>query len=217
MSMPIASTSGWWPRTRIRASPRCPALPVTSTRIAARPYTAAGTPLGPGVDQPGAIGEDDELDAVAEPELLEDVRDVRLHRGVADHEPLRDLRVGQPARDQPEDLVLARGEVLEALGPGRSRQPRELPDHPLRDLRREQRLPGGDGADGVDELLGRVVLEHEAARSRAQRVIDVLVERERREDEDPRRAAGGEDTARRLEAVHLRHADVHQDDRRLEA
>jgi hypothetical protein len=55
------------------------------------------------------IGEYDCLDAVAEVQLLEDVRDVRLDGGVADVELFRDLGVGQAVRDQAEDLLLARG------------------------------------------------------------------------------------------------------------
>ena len=50
-----------------------------------------------------------------------------------------------------------------------------------------------------------------------QRFVDVLVEVERGEDQDPCGGVGGEDAPRRLEAVELGHADVHQDDRRLEA
>ena len=55
------------------------------------------------------------LHPVAEAELLEDVGDVRLHGGLADVELGADLRVGQPSRDQPEDLQLALGQLVEAL------------------------------------------------------------------------------------------------------
>ena len=40
------------------------------------------------------------LGTVAEPELLEHVAHVRLDRGLADHEPLRDLAVPKPLREQ---------------------------------------------------------------------------------------------------------------------
>jgi hypothetical protein len=56
------------------------------------------------------------LHAVAEVELLEDVRDVRLDGGVADVELLRYLRVREPVRDQAKDLLLARGQLVELLG-----------------------------------------------------------------------------------------------------
>ena len=82
---------------------------------------------------------------------------------------------------------------------------------------REKRVPGGDRADGCDQLLGRVVLEDEAAGAGSERFVDVLVEVERREDEDPRRVVGREDPPGRLEPVELGHADVHQDDGGIEA
>src|SRR3546814_13120366 len=40
---------------------------------------------------------------------------------------------------------------------------------------------------------------------------------EGRQDQDPRLVVGGEDPPRRLEPVELRHADVHEHDRRVEA
>src|SRR3954468_203764 len=55
--------------------------------------------------------------------------------------------------------------------------------------RATRRLPaagrrgGGDEADAVGELVGGDVLEEEPAGARAQRVVDVLVEVERREHE----------------------------------
>ena len=48
------------------------------------------------------------------------------------------------------------------------------------------------------------------------RRVHVLVEVERREDEDARRAARRDDPPRRLDPVELRHPDVHQDHVRLE-
>ena len=104
-----------------------------------------------------------------------------------------------------------------ALGGARWGDARELFDHPLRDGGGEERLPAGDGADRVEELLGRLVLQHEPAGARAERFVDVLVEVERRQDEDAGRGIGGDDAPGRLEPVELGHADVHQDDGRLEA
>jgi hypothetical protein len=45
--------------------------------------------------------------------------------------------------------------------------------------------PPGDDADCREELFGRVVLEHEAAGTGAERLVDMLVEVERRQDQDP--------------------------------
>ena len=87
----------------------------------------------------------------------------------------------------------------------------------LRHRGREQRIAGCDCADRGDQLLGRVVLEHEAACSGFHRLVDVLVEVEGGEDQDPGAAIGREDPPSRLEPVELGHANVHQDDRRVEA
>src|SRR4051812_7828609 len=46
---------------------------------------------------------------------------------------------------------------------GGTRAARELSDDPLRDRGGQQRLAARDGPDRRDELLRRVVLEHEAA------------------------------------------------------
>jgi hypothetical protein len=45
------------------------------------------------LEEPGLMGEHDRLHAVAEVELLKDVRDVRLDGGLADVELVPDLRV----------------------------------------------------------------------------------------------------------------------------
>ena len=99
--------------------------------------------------------EHDCLDAVAEAELLEDVRDVRLHGRVADVELLADLHVREALGDQAEDLLFARRQLVELLRRRRARRARELLDHALRDAGREQRVAGGDGADRGEQLLGQ--------------------------------------------------------------
>ena len=50
-----------------------------------------------------------------------------------------------------------------------------------------------------------------------ERLVDVFVEVEGREDQDPGGGIGREDAPGGLEAVELRHADVHQDDGRVKA
>ena len=88
----------------------------------------------------------------------------------------------------------------------------EAVEQPPRDGRREQRLAARDDPDRVDELRRLDVLEQEAARARAQRLEDVLVEVERGEDQDRApRIAGRHEPPGRLDAVHARHPDVHQD------
>ena len=64
------------------------------------------------------------------------------------------------------------------------------------------------GAHRRDDFAGRRVLEQEPAGAGAQGIDDVLVETERRQDQD----ALSWQPAGRLDAVHAGHANVHQDD-----
>jgi hypothetical protein len=90
---------------------------------------------------------------------------------------------------------------------------RELFDHAFGDSGGEQRITVGNDANCGDQLFGRVVLENEAAGAGTEGLVDVLVEVECRQDEDPGRVIGGEDAPGRFEAVELGHPDVHQHDR----
>ncbi len=69
-------------------------------------------------------------------------------------------------------------------------------------------------ADARGELLGRDVLQQEAARARPQRLVDVLVEVEGREHQDAHGllAGRGQQPPRGLDPVQLGHPDVHQHD-----
>jgi hypothetical protein len=80
---------------------------------------------------------------------------------------------------------------------------------------REERVACRYDTHCLEERLGRHVLEEKAARAAAERVVDVLVEVEGREHDHPRRAlpVGGH-LPGRLDAVHDRHAHVHEDDMR---
>src|SRR5712692_10921507 len=60
------------------------------------------------------VGEDDDLDAIAEPELHQDPLDVGLDRRFLDDERGGDLAVREATRDQFEDLPFARGELVES-------------------------------------------------------------------------------------------------------
>jgi hypothetical protein len=72
-------------------------------------------------------------------------------------------------------------------------------------------VASGDGADGIGELLGRDVLEHEATRSCGHRFVDVLVQLERREDQNADSGKLARDAACRLDFVSFRHSDIHED------
>jgi hypothetical protein len=138
---------------------------------------------------------------------------VALDGGVADDQLGGDLGVGQPAGDQLEDLPLPVGEALEALervGGAGWGEPGELLDHPAGDRGGQQRVPGGDHPDRADELLGRGALEQEAARACREGLIHVLVQVEGGQDHHPGPRARRQELLGGLQAVQVRHPDVHQ-------
>ena len=142
---------------------------------------------------------------------------MRLDCRLADVELLADLRVREAARNQTKHVQLALRQLAELLRRLSARNARELLDHPLRDRGGQQRVSAGHDPDRLEELLGRVVLQDESAGAGSERLVDVLVQVERRQDQHPGRVVGGEDPPRRLEPVELRHADVHEHDGRVEA
>src|SRR6266516_7309609 len=81
-------------------------------------------------------------------------------------------------------------------------------------------MPGRGGVgydfDAGNELLLRCVLEQEPAGARAQRLVDVLVEVERREHEHTRPIRPVDDPTCRFDTVELGHAEVHEHDVGLE-
>src|SRR4051812_18868307 len=96
-SRSATSTTGSIPAAR--STPRRAGEAEASTTSTGRPYDRAS-------DQPVPVGVADGLRPVAQPDLGEHVVDVRLHRGLADHQLLRDLAVGQALGDQPQHLGL---------------------------------------------------------------------------------------------------------------
>ncbi len=180
------------------------------------PCTATRALLGAGTHQPALVRVHRGLHPVAQSQLGQHMTDVRLHGGLADEQVGGDLRVGQPARHQLQHLDLAVGQrvqgVRHRLLAGRQMRG-VLVQQPARDARGEHRLTGGHHTDRLHQLVGRGVLEQEAARPGLQRLHHVLVEVERRQHQDLRRPvplrAG--DLAGGLHPVHPRHTDVHQD------
>ena len=88
----------------------------------------------------------------------------------------------------------------------------ERGDEPAGDLRREQRVTGGDDPDGGVQVRRRRVLEQEPAGPGPQRPVDVLVEVERRQHQHPGRGSGVGEPSGCRDAVELWHPDVHQHD-----
>lgn len=117
------------------------------------------------------------------------------------------------ARDESEDLEFAGCEWRETFGARvvGERSVDELLDQAAGDRGGEECVAGGDCADGIGELLGRHVLEHEATGAGGHRVVDVLVQLEGRQDQHADRGQLVCDAPSRLDPVGLRHPDVRQD------
>src|ERR1700742_4039821 len=130
-----------------------------------------------------------------------------------------DLPVGPAPGDEGEYLALAAGEAGESVRRRRRRgreQRHEAFDQPPGGARRQHGIPGGDRADGGDEVRSGDVLEQEAAGARAQAGVDVVVEVERGQDEDPGAGKFRRDLAGRGDPVGAWHADVHEDNVRAQ-
>ena len=95
-----------------------------------------------------------------------------------------DLGVRAPPPDERQHPALAPGERVQ-LRRRRSigvRPRRQVLDEPAGDARRQERVAAGHDADGVEDLLGRGVLQQEAAGAGLDCGVHVLVEVERGED-----------------------------------
>src|SRR5918995_3904718 len=87
----------------------------------------------------GLVGEDHDLDAIAELQLHQDPLDVGPDRGLLDDEVRGDLAVREPARDQLEHLALTWGELVELrlIGEVRTRLLSHAVDYATGDRGRE--------------------------------------------------------------------------------
>ncbi len=166
-------------------------------------------------DQPGLVRQHDGLHPVAETQLGQHPTDVGLHRALLDHEAAGDLPVGESLGDQPQHVELPgrqRGQPLGHGGRGGGRGPQrpgEGADQTPGDGGIDQRVTGRHRPDRADQLLGRGVLEQEAAGPSAERLVDVLVGVEGGQDQHPG-GGPGQHRPGRLQTVQPRHPDVHQ-------
>src|SRR5712691_1604529 len=153
-----------------------------------------------------------QLDAVAHPEFLDDVRAVAVHRLLADDQRLGDRLARVALGHELEDLRLPGRQ-----GAGGERLPVSRPSDPLthaladRVGADERRAPGG-GAARLDEVAVDGGLQHVAARSRVHRLEQVLLVGVHREHEDLEPGLAARELAGGLEAGHPRHGDVEDDE-----
>src|SRR3954452_22942907 len=150
------------------------------------------------------------LRPVGDADRLEDAGQVRLDGALRDTETPRDLLVGEPLAHQVEHLTLTGGEPVGG-GHGRLLLPAHVEQDP-RSLRVQRRLPGRRDPHRVGDLRRVTVLEQVAGRTRLERVEDALPVSEGRQDHDVDTRRVGEDAPGRLDAVDLRHRQVHQVD-----
>src|SRR5215472_6078917 len=152
-----------------------------------------------------AVGLADRGGPVPHPQLVVDVQQVRLYRGLADEQRGRRLTSGHAVRDEAEHLELSLAQAV-------LRRPAHPGQHAASDRGREHGLSSGSGSDGPDQLLSRGVLEQVAGRPGLDGGKHVVVRVVRGQDQNLRRRRGLAQPAGRLDPTHLRHAQVHEDD-----
>jgi DNA-binding transcriptional LysR family regulator len=142
-------------------------------------------------------------------ELGAGAQQVRLHGGLAEVKPPRDLRVGEPARDQPENLRFPGAELLR---PGRG----GLGAHPAHQAAghrgREHGLAPGRGPHPVGEHRPGRVLQQVPGRAGLDRAQDVGVGVIRGQHHD----RGTGQVPDGFHPIAARHPQVHEDDVRTQ-
>src|ERR671923_323513 len=106
------------------------------------------------------------LMAIRELELAQDGRHVRLDRLHGDRETLGDLLIGVAACDQPQDLLLPRGELVDLRIGDDLDLAGEGVEHETGEPRREHRVAFVHPTNRVHELVGSDRLRDVPARTR---------------------------------------------------
>src|SRR5262245_33550176 len=106
-----------------------------------------------------------ELATVAQPKLLDDVRQVHLDRRIADHQAVRDFLVAEARSRIPKDLALADAQALleRRFINARWRGARKLLQRRDDGVPRRPDLTRANGADGLQQAFCRLALEQDAA------------------------------------------------------
>src|SRR6266849_6520422 len=159
-------------------------------------------------------GEFNELDGVADFELLHDARAVGFHGLGRKRQGLRDRGIGAPLDDQLQHVPFAQGEAVERADVRAFAK--VVVDHRLGDPMAQVALARPERADRLYHFFPRRFLQDVALRARLQRAVDVLGAQIHGQDQHARVWAFLDDAPRRLDAVELRHGDVHDDDVRAQ-
>src|SRR5436190_3673165 len=155
-----------------------------------------------------------QVHAVAQAQLLEDVRPVALDGLLAQHEQGGDLLRGVAFRDQLRDLFLARRQRVFAVGPAVVGVSEEVLDQRGHRARVEKRFAAHRGAAGLDEVLVSRRLEHVAGRTGLQRLVQVLLVVVHRQNQHLRLGSTAAQLASGLQPGHARHS--HVEDRQVD-
>ena len=144
------------------------------------------------------------MGAIVRTELLHEVPDVEVDRGLGDAEPVGDLLVAMPVPDEAQDVELAPREVLVGV----------VRREPRRDVGRDGAPTGRrvHGTHGREQLVGRRGLQDIAGGAGAQRPPDLAITFDGREHDDSRVGELPQDGRQRVDAVRSRETHVHQRD-----
>src|SRR3954454_14427929 len=161
------------------ASPGSTAIPMTQACVIGGSSPMGGNrqsaPVGLRIDQAAPDGVTGQVDAVAQAELLEDVRAVALDRFLAQHQQRSNLPRGVAFRDQLRDLLLARRERVLPRRSAVVGVREEVLDQRRHGPGIQERLAAHRGAACLDQVLVRRGLEHVARGAGLQRLVEVLL------------------------------------------
>src|SRR3990172_3983477 len=157
-----------------------------------------------------------QLDAAVQAQLVHQVRAVALDRAHAQIQRLRNLRVRNPACDEPQHLDLARTERFRA-DCSTSRGLRRVGQQGAGQSGVDVQVAARDGADGVDQLRLGGALRDVSRRAGADRLAQQALVFVSGEDQDASIGQQFLQPPRRLDAsAGTGHADVHQHDVRAQ-
>src|SRR4051794_17432310 len=199
---------GWRPAAvaAMGVAPHLAARRPSRATLARRAARGARRALG--LDEPPADRVPGQLDAVAQAELLEDVRAMALDGLLADRQELGDVAARVALGDELDDLDLARRQRILAQRLARPRALEVVADQRPHRAGVEERLAAHRGAARLDEVAVGDRLEHVAGGAGAQRLVEVLLGVVHRQDQHAQPGAPPAQLVGGAQAAHARHRDV---------